>query len=632
MKLQGMQGPGENSPSRTDRCQRSSIVLQSDQSTSGSLKKGMTDQCRDSQQRPHKASYLVFLTSCLQHTRITNPLRKMTLESATSMEPYEWRQSAPDVWTRACIGHEASATFNENIAHGHTELSMTVDFRMHYPSSSRLAGSELELDDVVARLRDAWVRTRYLRPELGVEMDTHADPTNPQTFTYRVLRDEQSLRHWVQETFVVVRLSEPGASSKEEVCAHTYNRVLPTRGKQSMLYVVLPRLGDETDRSVHLIWNVAHAVTDGGSIVDFYNVLLQCVIDANPGSSSDTIYLPNAHELDVLPRLPHSVVTAYHKQFQPKLEDIKQAAESAAANMRLINDKMGESLALTLAKSWTQRKHETICLVRTMEAGEVRELLKFAKQVKSGITYLASAATIMATAETFPERKASSTGALMGMVRNARRWLRPDHLTPLGSDAVFLWIPVNTNASLEPSYSRLQELVLMADHVKQELEKHLDSPHCISSYPAVADGAISGLTQQWSHIEAANEAVPPPGQAQLEEIIGAQAPGFSSVGIFKIHPRFEPSSPDQRNSGLWLERTDAGHKGRQVNASPWMSMLTVDGRVKLQLGFDTKFHETEKMVQFMERTHRWLQICAAAAGTASSSSPTDVTAPVSARL
>ncbi|GIZ99649.1 acyl transferase, MAC1 [Ustilago shanxiensis] len=580
------------------------------------------------------------LEDIIQHQeKMTN----MSAQQIQQVDPFEWQQVERGVWKRQCIGHEASATFNENIAYGHTELSMTASFKIHPPTSSRIAGTELELDELVARVRDAWVRTRYLRPELAVEMDRHADPSIPQTFTYRVLRDEASIRAWVEQTFVVTRLGEPGASSFEEICAYTYNRPLATQGKQSMLYLILPRLGDNTDRTAHLIWNVSHAVTDGGSIAELFNVLFQCAIDATPAAPYNSIYIPTAYELEVYPRLPRSVVTAYRKQFQPSSTDVERAHAAAQSNMRLISDKISQSLALSPAASWTERKHSTICLVKTMEAAEARELLRFAKQVKSGITYLASAATIMATAETFPERKSTSSGALMGMVRNARRWLSrtptegaPEgQLTPLGSDAVFLWIPVNTKTSLEPSLAGLQGLVPVAHQIKIELEQHLTSPHCISSYPAVADGAITGLAQQWKQIEAADTSVPRPSEDELQEIIGAQAPGFSSIGVHKIHPRFEPSSSEAKASGIWIERTDGGHLGRQVNASPWMSMLTIDGRVKLQLGFDTKFHEEHKMRQFMERAFGWLRVCAAAASAASSSSASatgDISAPVSARL
>lgn len=555
---------------------------------------------------------------------------------AHQINPYEWHQSEPGVWKRTCLGFEASASFNENIADGHTELSLTTSFRVHQPSSSRIAGSELELDELVARARHAWIQTRYLRPEVAVQMDRHTDPSVPQRLKYKVLRDEASLRQWVSETFVVLRLGEPGAKSVDQVCAYTYNRPLPTEGKQSMLYLVLPRLGDEADGSAHLIWNVSHAVTDGGSIVDFYNVLLQCMVDATPSAPYDSIYMPSSFELNVLPRLPRSVVAAYRQQYNPKPEETHKAHQAAEANMRLIADKIDQSLALTPAESWTRRKHETICLVKTMEADEARELFKFAKQIGSGITYLASAATIMATAETYPERKASSKGALMGMVRNARRWLSTTPVdgvtgtsTPLGSDAVFLWIPVKTNASLEPSYVRLQELISTAAKIRYELDQHLTTPHCISAFPTVAEGQIAGLTEQWSQIEAANSASPPPSESELSKIIGAQAPGFSSVGVFKIFPRFQPISASARASGLWLERLDFTHRGRQVNASPWMSMLTIDGRVKFQLGFDTKFHDPHKMTQLMERTFAWMRLCAAAAATLSSS---DVSAPVTARL
>ncbi|SNX87153.1 probable Acyltransferase invovled in MEL production [Melanopsichium pennsylvanicum] len=544
------------------------------------------------------------------------------------INPYEWSESSADFWTRTCLGHEASASFNENIANGHTELSIVVSFRVHHPASNRNKGTELELDELVARARQAWIQVRYLRPECAVEMDTHTDPSIPQNMTYRVLRDQDSLRSWVSETFVVTRLGEPGARTLDEITSYTYNRPLPTKGKQSMLYLVLPRLGDDGDRSAHLIWNVAHAVTDGGSIADFYNVLLQCLIDATPSAPYCSIYTPSAFELNVLPRLPRSVVCAYQQQYKPSSQQIESAKREARLNMRLVSERMSQSLALIPAPSFPNRTHSTICLIKAFSETESRALLDFAKTVKSGVTYLASAATIMATAETFPERKATSTGALMGMVRNARRWLSTTPVdgvsstsTPLGSDAVFLWIPVDTQAcSFEPHFSLLPTLINIAHRIRIELDTHLTTPHSIASYPLVADAAVSGLAQQWSSITSTDSVTP---QSELDNIIGPQAPGFSSVGIFKVHPRFAPISASINESGLWLERWDLTHLGRQVNASPWMSMLTIDGRIKFQLGFDTKFHDLKKMEQFMERTYDWMKICAASAGTLTSTERID---------
>ncbi|SJX63358.1 Acyltransferase invovled in MEL production [Sporisorium reilianum f. sp. reilianum] len=551
---------------------------------------------------------------------------------AQQIDPYEWHYSGKDVWERTCLGHEASASFNQNIAHGHTELSPYAGIRIHHPSSSRIAGTELELDELVARIRQAWIQTRYLRPEVAVELDRHADATKPQTMSYKVLRDEEALQQWLDETFVVKRLGEPDAETFQQLAWYTYNRPLPTQGKKGMLYLVLPRLGEEHDGGAHLVLNVSHAVTDGGSIVDIFNVLLQCMIDATPSEPYDSIYTPSTFELNVLPRLPRSVVSAYQQQHKPKPADVAAAKKAAADNMRLIADKMDESLALLPSSQWNERKHETICLAKVMEPEETRELFRFAKQVHAGVTYLASAATILATAETYPERKASSQGALMGMVRNARRWVSSPSI-PLGSDAVFLWIPVNTQVSLEPSYNRLADLVSVAGVIRQELDKHLTTPHCIASYATVADASIAGLQQQWSQIRSAQSSASP-SQKKLDSIIGAQAPGFSSVGMSKVHPRFQPISASARASGLWLERWDFAHTGRQVNASPWISMLTVDGKLKFQLGFDAKFHEVERMRPWLDRTFAWMQICAAAASattTTFSSSPS-LNAPVSARL
>ncbi|TKY88461.1 hypothetical protein EX895_002449 [Sporisorium graminicola] len=554
---------------------------------------------------------------------------------AQQIDPYEWHYTGKDVWKRTCLGHEAAASFNQNIAHGHTELSPYASLRIHHPSSSHIAGTELELDELVARTRQAWIQTRYLRPEVAVELDRHTDATQPQTMSYTVLRDEESLQQWLDETLVVKRLGYPEVETMEELASYTYNRPLPTKGKKAMLYLALPKLGD-TDRSAHLIMNISHAVTDGGSIFDCFNVLLQCMIDATPSAPYDATYTPSTFELNVLPRLPRSIVSAYRQQHKPKTEDVAAATKACTDNMRLISDKMNQSLALLPASKWTERKHETVCLTKVLEPEQTRDLFKFAKLQHTGITYLASAATILATAETYPERKASSQGALMGMVRNGRRWVSSASI-PLGSDAVFLWIPVNTHVSLEPSYNRLTDLVSTARQIRSELDKHLTTAHCISSFPTVADASIGGLQQQWSEIHSAH-ARSSSSQKKLDSIIGAQAPGFSSVGVSSVAARFQPISASARASGLWLERWDFGHTGRQVNASPWISMLSTDGKIKLQLGFDAKFHEVEKMHEWLDRTFAWMQICAAAASlTATTVPPSPATsaslnAPVAARL
>ncbi|CDU26160.1 probable acyltransferase invovled in MEL production [Sporisorium scitamineum] len=558
---------------------------------------------------------------------------------AQQIDPYEWHYTGTDVWKRTCLGHEASASFNQNIAPGHTELSPYVSFRIHHPSSSRIAGTELELDELVARTRQAWIQMRYLRPEVAVELDRHTDATKPQTMTYKVLRDEESLRQWIDETLVVKRLGQVEAETIDQVAAYTCNRPLPTQGKKAMLYLVLPKLG-ETDRSAHLILNISHAVTDGGSITDSFNVLLQCMIDATPSAPYHSIYTPSTFELNVLPRLPRSVVSAYRQQHKPKAEDVAAANKAAEDNMRLISDKVDESLALLPSSKWTEREHETICLAKEMAADEARELFKFAKLNHTGVTYLASAATILATAETYPERKASSQGALMGMVRNARRWVS-SQAVPLGSDAVFLWIPINTHTSLEPRYNGLSDLVSIAHTIRKELDSNLTTPHCISSFPTVANGSIQGLRQQWAQINSAHTSsstAAATSQEKLDSIIGPQAPGFSSIGVSGIYPRFQPVSPSARASGLWLQRWDLTHTGRQMNASPWISMLTIDGRLKFQLGFDAKFHEVGKMRQWLDRTFAWMQICAAAASATTTTIPPSpaaspsFNAPVAARL
>ncbi len=118
--------------------------------------------------------------------------------------------------------------------------------------------------------------------------------------------------------------------------------------------------------------------------------------------------------------------------------------------------------------------------------------------------------------------------------------------------------------------------------------------------------------QQWSQIEAANKATP--GQAKLSSVRSS----CSSPWLFiyrrlpvpsALRAPFTAARSRACGSSVLMSTTT----GRQVNASPWISMLTIDGRIKFQLGFDTKFHDTDKMQQFMDGTFSWLQLCAASA-------------------
>ncbi|KAJ1018737.1 hypothetical protein NDA13_006424 [Ustilago tritici] len=89
----------------------------------------------------------------------------------------------------------------------------------------------------------------------------------------------------------------------------------------------------------------------------------------------------------------------------------------------LILDKVIRSNLIVFLTHFTNVTTITICLVKTMEAAKAKETSNFAKRAKSGITHLAPAAIIMATAETIAERKATSNSALLGTIHNARWWL-----------------------------------------------------------------------------------------------------------------------------------------------------------------------------------------------------------------
>lgn len=262
---------------------------------------------------------------------------------------YDWHEVKPDVWTRTCLGHEGPTSFNQNVADGHTELSAFATFRLHRKAILDPSTEEL---DIVDRVKEAWIKVRCARPETAVELTTHTEPNTPQALTYRVLRNEQEIGTWVDQTLKVIRLGENGFHSVQEICRMTYNRKLPTSGKQSMLYLVLPSassnsLQKESGTSnidIHIIWNVSHAVVDGFSITQFFNSLFQFIVDApaaNTSTSSSRIYVPSKTELDVLPRLPRSSVVAYERRYKPLQQERDAALRDAYQNMSLIQEKVG---------------------------------------------------------------------------------------------------------------------------------------------------------------------------------------------------------------------------------------------------------------------------------------------------
>ncbi|SAM85923.1 uncharacterized protein UBRO_20939 [Ustilago bromivora] len=119
-----------------------------------------------------------------------------------------------------------------------------------------------------------------------------------------------------------------------------------------------------------------------------------------------------------------------------------------------------------------------------MEAAEAKETFNFTKQVKPGITYLAPAATIMATAETIAERKATSNSALMGMICNARRQLLHTPMEAAPSDPIDLLLDPGSTTSMLP-ISRMEAIMTRPGCVRPTFDFSLTTGACIANLPVL---------------------------------------------------------------------------------------------------------------------------------------------------
>lgn len=230
----------------------------------------------------------------------------------------EWHQIEEGIYQRPCVGQEHSASFNQNVADGHTELSLAITF-----------DTNIEESKIVERARNAWIASRFLHPEIATELSV--DDSMPQLMTYRLMTSQDDINEWLQSTFVAVI---PG-SDWNEVIAMTYNRRLTTKGKQSMMYVVLsPAPGVPHC----FIWNVSHAITDAYSIVSFLNDYMMEVLLAPDNSRAPARYLDTPQVS--LQRLPASVIHQYNQQFQSSEAEKSQSIANARAQVSLYTEKV----------------------------------------------------------------------------------------------------------------------------------------------------------------------------------------------------------------------------------------------------------------------------------------------------
>lgn len=237
------------------------------------------------------------------------------------MDSYLWKEVQPSVFQRPCTGQEHSASFNQNIADGHTELSLSVKFDINVKDQ----------DELEERIKLAWRASRIRHPEIALELST--DMSTPQMMIYRLLEDEEQINKWIKDTLVICNKTQ----DCDKVTEMTYNRRLPTIGKQSMLYFI-PANKQLDSQSKHcVVWNVSHAITDAFSIIAFLNDLMEEVVLAKPGSGQNRFSNNPRYALE---RLPASLVGTYLTKFQPSKEDEKESISSAREQVALYEKKV----------------------------------------------------------------------------------------------------------------------------------------------------------------------------------------------------------------------------------------------------------------------------------------------------
>lgn len=236
---------------------------------------------------------------------------------------------------------------------------------------------------------------------------------------------------------------------------------------------------------------------------------------------------------------------------------------------------MPQSIAMYPESNTANRAHKTHCIRLQYTLPESRALLAELRREKLSITFAAAAATLLAVKQTYG--KGHETGALLGMTRNARRWVdtlgQREHGTsvPHAADTVFLWIP------FYPEWfqcSTRDTIFHLGRAIKKELGPHIDSPHYLASLSFVSDRAVEALA------------------AEKEPTAAPCAPGFSPQGALELkHEHFSASAT--------IKTYDFIHTGRQINASPWVGMFSLWDQVTLSIGFDSKYHDPVTMDVFM---------------------------------
>jgi len=228
-----------------------------------------------------------------------------------------WLEIGNGVWSRDCIGEEQTASYCQNIRDGHTELTIEVPFSSNIGSR----------DELIQRVQNAWIVCHSRLPECATEISTGTEL--PQSLKYATLKSDLDCADWLRETFRVV-----AGQSVEDVARLTYSRRLPTKGKRSMLYLVIDPTAP-TARRHALIYNVSHVVSDAFSIPAFFNIMFRHMTQV-PGDSQ--LPVSSIDYNGVVERLPIHPSHLYDAKFKPTLQEKEQAISAVLSQEALHAD------------------------------------------------------------------------------------------------------------------------------------------------------------------------------------------------------------------------------------------------------------------------------------------------------
>lgn len=232
-------------------------------------------------------------------------------------------------WRRECAGCESGISYNQNTRDGHTELTLEVPFTIN-----------LSTPELVQRIRNAWLFSHAMYPEVAVQISTGTEI--PQIMKFDPLRSNAEADEWIQETLRIIT-----DQSARDVVNMTYNRRLETKGKRSMLYFTAGPVSDPKNPTHHcLIWNVSHVLADIYSVVQFFNYFFNVVTHM---SSTETLTVDQLDYSTVLGRLPVSPVTPYQAQYNPTNEQRQESINGRIQQSHLLESKVCQTRRICVA-------------------------------------------------------------------------------------------------------------------------------------------------------------------------------------------------------------------------------------------------------------------------------------------